>query len=124
MAILAQAADSVFWLLAGTDETNERLRQPASQTGVSSERLIFAEKKANPEHLALGACGRISKRVAFRYRICEISISTMRVAPDLDFESTELLAEDAYRSLYARKLANRHDTYPIMPDARLWRGPS
>jgi hypothetical protein len=44
------------------------------------------------------------------------------IALDLDFETTELLSEEAYRALYRRKLADWHDTYPIPPDARLWQG--
>ncbi len=52
MAILSQVPDSVLWLLTGTDETNERLRQAASARGVAPERLVFADKRANPHHLA------------------------------------------------------------------------
>jgi predicted O-linked N-acetylglucosamine transferase (SPINDLY family) len=52
MTILGQVPDSVLWLLAGTAETNERVRQLAAQSGVHPQRLIFAEKKPNPEHVA------------------------------------------------------------------------
>ena len=52
MTILGQVPGSVLWLLAGTNETNARLRQVAQQSGISGDRLIFAEKKPNPEHLA------------------------------------------------------------------------
>lgn len=52
MAILAEVPDSVLWLLAGTKETNERLRQYAAQRGIAPERLVFAEKMPNPQHLA------------------------------------------------------------------------
>ncbi len=52
MTILAQVPDSVLWLLTGADETNERLRQAAAQRGIAPERIIFAEKLLNPEHLA------------------------------------------------------------------------
>lgn len=52
MTILRQVPDSVLWLLTGTAETNERLRQKAAELGVAPERLVFAEKMANPDHLA------------------------------------------------------------------------
>jgi predicted O-linked N-acetylglucosamine transferase (SPINDLY family) len=52
MSILAQLPEAVLWLLGGTEETNARLGIIASQSGISPERLIFAAKKANPEHLA------------------------------------------------------------------------
>jgi predicted O-linked N-acetylglucosamine transferase (SPINDLY family) len=230
MTILGQVPDSVLWLLTGTDDTNERLRQLASQGGVKPERLIFAEKKANPEHLArypladlfldnlpygahttaadamwmgvpiLTLPGRsFASRVcaslvraagigdlvcktpdAYVARAIELGVDRKKLAqvkenlvfgrdtcllfdtprlvrnlealyrrmweefergslpiPDLsnldiyheiglelDLESTELLTDEAYRSLYAQKLANWHNTYPIKPDARLWQRPS
>eukprot|EP01037_Dinobryon_pediforme_P015519 gene15519-15665_t len=52
MQILVQVPDSVLWLLAGTDETNERLKNAAGQSGVAPERLVFAQKASNPHHLA------------------------------------------------------------------------
>jgi predicted O-linked N-acetylglucosamine transferase (SPINDLY family) len=52
MQILAAVPSSVLWLLSGTGDTNERLKQLAAQSGVAPERLIFAQKKPNPEHLA------------------------------------------------------------------------
>lgn len=52
MSILGQVPGSVLWLLTGTDDTNDRLRQQAAQAGISPERLIFAPKKSNPDHLA------------------------------------------------------------------------
>ncbi len=52
MTILGQVPGSVLWLLGGGDETNARLRGLAEQKGVSPERLVFAAKKPNPEHLA------------------------------------------------------------------------
>jgi predicted O-linked N-acetylglucosamine transferase (SPINDLY family) len=63
MTILNQVPGSVLWLLAGTPESNSRLRQIAEQSGVSPERLVFAEKKANPEHLA-------------RYKLADIFLDT------------------------------------------------
>jgi predicted O-linked N-acetylglucosamine transferase (SPINDLY family) len=52
MTILNQVPGSVLWLLAGTSDTNERLRRLAVSLGIESNRLIFAEKMANPHHLA------------------------------------------------------------------------
>ena len=36
----------------GTEETNCAPQQMAEQCGISRDRLVFAEKKANPEHVA------------------------------------------------------------------------
>jgi len=53
MAILNRVPGSVLWLLSGTTaDANERLRQAAAERGVSVDRLVFAEKKPNPDHLA------------------------------------------------------------------------
>ena len=52
MAILAAVPNSVLWLLGGEDDVNQRLRQTAEQHGLAPERLIFAAKAANPDHLA------------------------------------------------------------------------
>ncbi len=52
MQILAGVPGSVLWLLGGTGETRARLGQIASENGVAPERLIFAQKKPNPQHVA------------------------------------------------------------------------
>lgn len=52
MQVLAGAPNSVLWLLTGGAEANERLRKVAAACGVAPERLVFADKKSNPEHLA------------------------------------------------------------------------
>jgi predicted O-linked N-acetylglucosamine transferase (SPINDLY family) len=52
MTILREVPASVLWLLSGTDDANARLRARAQEAGVSPERIIFAEKKSNPDHLA------------------------------------------------------------------------
>jgi predicted O-linked N-acetylglucosamine transferase (SPINDLY family) len=52
MIILSQVPNSVLWLLSGTSETNARLQQIAERNGIAPGRLVFAEKKPNPEHLA------------------------------------------------------------------------
>jgi len=43
---------SVLWLLGSNDATNERLRGYAAARGIARERLVFAQKLANPFHLA------------------------------------------------------------------------
>ena len=52
MSILRGVPGSVLWLLGGTEDANERLKQAATQHGVGAERFVFANKKANPDHLA------------------------------------------------------------------------
>lgn len=52
MDILRQVPDSVLWLLGSNLETNSRLKEHALQSGVAPERLLFAEVKPNPEHMA------------------------------------------------------------------------
>jgi predicted O-linked N-acetylglucosamine transferase (SPINDLY family) len=52
MAILSATPESVLWLFGGAGDTNERLRAFAREAGVAPGRLIFAEKRANPEHVA------------------------------------------------------------------------
>jgi predicted O-linked N-acetylglucosamine transferase (SPINDLY family) len=52
MSILSRVPGSVLWLLTGTNEANERLRKSAGEQGIAPERIVFAEKKTNPEHLA------------------------------------------------------------------------
>ncbi|MBB6182138.1 hypothetical protein [Pseudorhizobium flavum] len=52
MAILLSTPGSVLWLLVGDDSVNERVKQMAQQAGVSPDRLIFAGKVQNPDHLA------------------------------------------------------------------------
>lgn len=52
MAILLATPGSVLWLLVGDDSVNERVKQMAQQAGVSPDRLIFAGKTPNPDHLA------------------------------------------------------------------------
>jgi predicted O-linked N-acetylglucosamine transferase (SPINDLY family) len=52
MTILRETPDSVLWLLGNGDDMEARLKGVAESGGVSPERLVFARKKANPEHLA------------------------------------------------------------------------
>lgn len=52
MTILNRVPGSVMWLLGDRPDSCERLRKVAVESGVAPERLIFAENKPNPEHLA------------------------------------------------------------------------
>ncbi|MBF0096687.1 MAG: tetratricopeptide repeat protein [Magnetococcales bacterium] len=51
MEILRQVPESVLWLLNEDEAIRTRLRQAAQQEGIAAERLIFAERKLNAEHL-------------------------------------------------------------------------
>lgn len=63
MKILAAAEGSVLWLLDSTPETNQRLRQMAANVGIAPERICFAPKRPNPQHLA-------------RYRLADLFLDT------------------------------------------------
>jgi predicted O-linked N-acetylglucosamine transferase (SPINDLY family) len=52
MQILTNVPKSVLWLLSGATETNSRVTQLAAAHGVAPERLVFASRMANPDHLA------------------------------------------------------------------------
>jgi predicted O-linked N-acetylglucosamine transferase (SPINDLY family) len=52
LTILSRVPGSVLWLLSSIESAHERLRTYAEQRGISRERLIFATKLPNPEHLA------------------------------------------------------------------------
>lgn len=52
MRILAAVEGSVLWLLDSSPDTNVRLRVMAAATGIAPERLCFAPKRPNPQHLA------------------------------------------------------------------------
>lgn len=52
MTIVSQVPGSVIWLFSGTNESNERLRKLAEAKGVAGDRLVFADKMNNPDHLA------------------------------------------------------------------------
>lgn len=52
LSVLAQVPGSVLWLLGTSPATNERLQSYAAARGVGKERLVFAQKLANPFHLA------------------------------------------------------------------------
>lgn len=52
MRILKGVPGSVLWLLQGPEESCERLRDLAARHGVERERVVFAQKLRNPDHLA------------------------------------------------------------------------
>jgi predicted O-linked N-acetylglucosamine transferase (SPINDLY family) len=52
LMILASTPGSVLWLLKASEDANARLRTYAAEHGLAPERIVFAEKVANPEHLA------------------------------------------------------------------------
>ncbi|MHA7776718.1 O-linked N-acetylglucosamine transferase, SPINDLY family protein [Roseibium sp. M-1] len=51
-AILKKVPGGVLWLLTGGEETDRRLRGLAETAGISPDRLVFAPKIANADHLA------------------------------------------------------------------------
>ncbi|MBF0461994.1 MAG: tetratricopeptide repeat protein [Magnetococcales bacterium] len=52
MEILQQVPESVLWLLNEDEAIQNRLRGYAGQHGVAADRLIFAQRQLNPEHVA------------------------------------------------------------------------
>ena len=52
MRLLAQVEDSVLWLLKSNSWAEESLRQAAITRGITQDRLVFARKTSQPEHLA------------------------------------------------------------------------
>jgi len=52
MRILKQVPDSVLWLLVKYDEVKANLRREAADHGVDPDRLVFADGKPKPLHLA------------------------------------------------------------------------
>jgi predicted O-linked N-acetylglucosamine transferase (SPINDLY family) len=52
VTILQRVPGSVLWLLSGSDELTQRLRNYAAQRDVAPERLVFAPRMGNPQHLA------------------------------------------------------------------------
>jgi predicted O-linked N-acetylglucosamine transferase (SPINDLY family) len=52
MRILRAVPGSVLWLLDSIPTTNDRLRQLAEQNGIEPDRIRFAPKRSNPQHLA------------------------------------------------------------------------
>ena len=63
MRILRDTPGSVLWMLCDADETRDRLRLRAESAGIAPERLVFAGRMANANHLA-------------RYRLADIFLDT------------------------------------------------
>jgi len=227
MAILKNTPNSVLWLLGATEDTNDRLRSYAENAGVGRERILFAEKIANPDHLArypladlfldsfpygahttaadslwMGVPVLTLQGRSFASRVCssllqaagvgelvcatdaeyaskavgygnnrnsllalktrlresrdscllfdttrlvrELEAAFVRMLRDhsegnlprpdlsnldayheigigLDYEATDSMSNENYRALYAERLLQRHLTYPVPRDSRLWR---
>ncbi|NJL72548.1 MAG: hypothetical protein HC888_13765 [Candidatus Competibacteraceae bacterium] len=52
LEILGRVPGSVLWLLATTDEAKTNVRSLAAENGIDPARLIFADRVANPVHMA------------------------------------------------------------------------
>ena len=52
MRILLQVPGSVLWLLQDTPDAARNLQREAAQRGVDPQRLVFAERMPNADHLA------------------------------------------------------------------------
>jgi predicted O-linked N-acetylglucosamine transferase (SPINDLY family) len=52
MRLLGQVEGSILWLLAGNDATRANLRAEAERRGISGERLVYAGRLPQAEHLA------------------------------------------------------------------------
>lgn len=50
--ILTATPGSVLWMLSGNEKADQRLLAMFVEAGIEAERIIFAPKAANPEHLA------------------------------------------------------------------------
>ncbi len=53
LTVLGEVSDSVLWLLMGPAGADQRLREAAERRGIDPTRLVFAEKRAHAEYLAL-----------------------------------------------------------------------
>jgi predicted O-linked N-acetylglucosamine transferase (SPINDLY family) len=56
MRLLQQVPGSMLWLLASHPIAQDHLRQAANARGIEAERLVFAPKQAQAQHLARHAC--------------------------------------------------------------------
>ncbi len=52
MAVLEHVPEAVFWLLDTTALAKNNIRSQAGRHGISTDRLVFAEKVAKPDHLS------------------------------------------------------------------------
>jgi predicted O-linked N-acetylglucosamine transferase (SPINDLY family) len=63
MRIMHAVPNSVLWLLSSGESSDARLRSLAVDRGIAAERLVFAERQRNPDHLA-------------RYRLADLFLDT------------------------------------------------
>lgn len=63
MKILSKAPGAVLWLLSGTSQTNDVLKARAEAAGISRDRVVFAGRMHNPDHLA-------------RYQLADVFLDT------------------------------------------------
>ena len=56
MRLVSQLPGSVLWLFQANDHVGERLRAEAAKRGIDPNRLIFAPRRALPDHLARHDC--------------------------------------------------------------------
>ena len=63
-SILRRVPGSVIWLLQKSDETSHNLRREAAARGIDPERLIFADRRPLPAHLA-------------RHRLADLFLDTL-----------------------------------------------
>jgi predicted O-linked N-acetylglucosamine transferase (SPINDLY family) len=63
LRILTEVPGSVLWLLSTGEATDGRLRAYAETRGIPGDRIVFAGKKPNPQHLA-------------RYRLADLFLDT------------------------------------------------
>jgi predicted O-linked N-acetylglucosamine transferase (SPINDLY family) len=64
MRILREVPDGVLWLLTAGNDTDQRIRQLAGEYGVAAERIVFAARLGNADHLA-------------RYALADLLLDTM-----------------------------------------------
>ncbi len=64
MRLLHAVPDAVLWLLKDNTWATDNLRREAAARGISPERLVFAERTTNPEHLA-------------RHRLADLFLDTL-----------------------------------------------
>ncbi len=64
MRLLTEIPGSVLWLLDANELVKDNLRREAMDRGVDSSRLVFAPKRASPEHLA-------------RHRLADLFLDTL-----------------------------------------------
>ncbi len=106
MRILGAVEGSVLWLLDSSEDANARLRAMASAAGVAPERICFAPKRPNPQHLA-------------RYRLADLFLDTFpygahTTASDALWMGTPVLALEGQG--FAARVCAGLVTAAVLPD--------